>query len=158
VVAPGHLVDAAFDREASVLEDANAVAALRGAGARVGDDEAGHAEAVTHLDDQLVDLVADEGVESGIRLVVEHVFGIRDERAREAGPQLHAARNARWKLRRGVDSMSTSPSTSCTRSRSSLLPSRLCSSSGSATLSATVSQLISAAVLEQVAHCACAAS
>ena len=56
------MVDAALDAEAAVLEDTDAVAALRGAGARVGDDKPGHGQGVADLGDQLVDLLADDRV------------------------------------------------------------------------------------------------
>src|SRR6185369_10603051 len=65
MVAVHHLVDGALDAELAVVEDADAVAAVRGAGAGVGDDEAGDVQLVADLRDQFVDLLADDRVEAG---------------------------------------------------------------------------------------------
>jgi hypothetical protein len=79
----------------AAVEHGHAVGDLENAAHVMGDDDGGHAVALLHAQNHLVDDVGADGVEAGVRLVVEDALAAADDGTGDAGALAHAAGECR---------------------------------------------------------------
>ncbi len=77
------------DKTAAV-EQSDYIGNAQGPDNIVTDDQEGNAQALLHLQDQLVDGVGHQGIESGVRLIEEEEAWAQDDRSGQADPFPHS--------------------------------------------------------------------
>ncbi len=91
ILGLGDLCECSFGDHGAVIKHHQAVGDFAGAGEVVGDDDAADAEFVAKLEDEFVDAVGSDGIESGGGLIVEHQAWFSDNGAGETDALFLAA-------------------------------------------------------------------